>query len=112
MIGRRIFLLFRELERTLVIRHEVVRIGFEDRIEIVVRSREITFGDVEAGAAQKSRDIFGVDLEGRVELAHRRLGVAMSSRQFSLDQERLDRARIEGERLVEQLARFGRVGRR
>ena len=60
-IGLGILLLFCEFHAAKVIGQEMVRIDFEDRIQILICGRELVLFDVDLGAAQPSPRIPGVE---------------------------------------------------
>src|SRR5262249_45097656 len=69
-VRRNILSLLELFETAQVVGHKVVGARLQDRIEIRIRGAELASRNIDLGAAEPSRLIIGIDLEGFTELPH------------------------------------------
>ena len=88
-VSRGILVLFGKFQAAKIISQEMIGIGFENWIDILVRCGEVLLGYADLGAAQTSQRIVGVELERGIEKTFRPVLVASRPQHFRLDQESL-----------------------
>ena len=109
LIRRGVVLSLDVLQAAQIVGHEVLRAGLQDRIEILIRSREFTSRYIDVGATETSQLIIGIDFERFAEKPHRPVCITTRPEHVAFDLQQFGRFRVGGDRLIDHPNRFFRA---